>query len=179
MKKRIKQLLVNTTLVIAIQGCSTIKVPCERVENGIKITETVIVQRHPEKQYQQTIKKTNFQLKTTIDVLDNVKIADLDASTKTKVIELREKLDQFSSRTQDIIKGSYDALQTTPCDKDVRRRHYDLLENISKENSALERLRTELVTVSNNGNFGGVDENKIKALIEQYNANNSEKVFTK
>jgi hypothetical protein len=179
MTKKIKQILTIATVALAIQSCSTIKVPCERVENGIKITETVIVQRHPEKQYQQAIKTTDFQLKATIDVLEKVKIADLDANTKTKVTELRDKLNQYSSMTQDIIKGSYGAYQTTPCDKDVRKRHFDLLDNIAKENSALEKLRAELTALSNKGNFGGVDENKVKSLLEQYNSNNGEKAFTK
>ena len=172
MIQKLKTGIVIATLIFIFQSCATIKVPCP---GG----ETVIVQRHPEKQYQQTAKSTDIGLKATIDVLEKVKIADLDASVKAKVAELRDKLDQFSSRTQDIIKGSYDALQTTPCDKDVRKRHFDLLTDIAKENVALEKLRKELKKLSKQGNFESVDENKIKMLIEQYNSTNSEKAFKK
>jgi|SRR6185436_8991535 len=173
MTKKIKQVMAIAILALLIQGCcGTSKIVCP---DG----ETVVIQKCPEKQYQQTINTTDVGLKATVDVLDKVKIADLDASVKTKVTELRDKLDQFSSRTQDIIKGSYDALQTTPCDKDVRKRHFDLLDGIAKENAALEKLRTELSNLANKGNFGGVDENKVKALIEQYNSSNGEKAFTK
>lgn len=179
MKQIVKQILPIITIVLVINGCSSIeKIPCERIENGIKITEIVIVQRHYEKIYQPAIKTTEEGLKTTIAVLDQFKISDLNANVKTNITELRDKLDQFSSRAQDIIRASYLALQTFPCDKDVRKRHFDLLDNIAKENSALEKLKTQLTSIINKGTIGGVDENKVQIIIQDYYARNGEKIFT-
>lgn len=139
--------------------------------------EKVVVQKDPEKQYQQTVKKTNTSINGTIDVLNKVNIADLGVDINSEIKELREKLDQFSSRTQDIIKGSYNALQTTPCDKIVRQKHFDLLENVNKESVALETLKAEVQKLNEQGNFGGVDKNQLAMALQKYQSNNVDSLY--
>lgn len=164
MNRQIKLSLLFAT-IITLQNCRTIKIHC-------KDGETVIVQKNPEKEYKQTAKSIDASLKATIDVIESVKVADLDAGLKTKVIELRDKLDQFSGRTQDILKTSYYTLQTSPCDKDIRNKHLDLLNTIATENFALEKLKLELTRNSDQS-----INDKVKSAIENYYLLNGEKMF--
>ena len=136
--------------------------------------DIVFVYKRPEKQYQQYVKTTNINLKASIDLLDKIKLTNIDAGTKRAVTELRDKLDNYSSRTQDIIKASFLAYNSTPCDTFIRHSHYSLLENINKENTALEKLKIESKQTLAAGNLGGIDSGKVKAIISAYNKNNGE-----
>jgi hypothetical protein len=132
--------------------------------------EPVVVQ-NPKKQYADYVKTTEVNVKGTINVLEQVKIGDLDASTKGSVTKLRQDLDQFSSRYQGVLKGSFLAYSTTPCDKDIRKKHYDLLAEMSKQNSALEQTKNEIGKLVSAGSFAGADEAKLRAIIAEYEKN--------
>jgi hypothetical protein len=129
----------------------------------------VIVQRHPEKQYNEYVKSTDANIKAGINILDKVKIEGLSIDTKNKVIKLRADLDNFSSRFQDILKASFSSFSTAPCDKDIRKAHTDLLANMAKENSALETLKTNLEK-STNTSFAP-DSLLLRKTITDYNNN--------
>lgn len=163
MKSKAPFLLIS--VIIALSGCkSTYERYCEPGH------ELVIVPKKPMKAYEAYVKTTDASVKATIDITETLKIADLDVGTKSKVTKLRQDLDQFSSRYQDVLKGSYLTFSQTPCDKDVRKRHQELLADMSKQNAALESLRIELDKIVKAGHFAGPDEAKIKSLIDQYNA---------
>jgi hypothetical protein len=177
MDNKIKHFVTLLAILIFSDSCETRRITCKTFQDGKNAYETVIVQRHPERQYLQTISSTNANLKVSIDVLGKIKLSGLDIGLKTKVVELRDKLNQYSSMVQDIIKGSYAALQTTPCDKDVRNNHQKLLADIIKENAALERLKSGLLLVANSSDSTG-QSSTIKTLIESYNKYNGEGAFS-
>ncbi|MEF2975495.1 hypothetical protein V3473_31100, partial [Pseudomonas aeruginosa] len=94
--------------------------------------------------------------KGTISILDKVKLADIDAGTRKTVTELRQKLDQYSSQVEDVLKASWMEFITTPCDTAVRRRHSDLLQEIVKENKAVAELGVTLGNQLKAGNAAGI-----------------------
>jgi hypothetical protein len=162
MKSKAPFLLITMTVILS--SCASTKEYCEPGH------ELVVVPRNAMKAYQAYVKTTDASVKATIDITETLKIADLDVGTKSKVTKLRQDLDQFSSRYQDVIKASYLAFTQAPCDKDIRKNHYALLSEMSKQNAALESLRIELDKIVKAGHFAGPDEAKIKSLIDQYNA---------
>jgi hypothetical protein len=141
--------------------------------------EPVMVPKKPTKFYEEYTKKTTVNFKATIDILNKIKLADIDAGTKTEVIELRDKLDQYSSRTQDIIKASVIGFCIAPCDKEIRTKHYALLESISKENTEIEKLKLQLKKIAEAGNVAGMDDEKIKSVIKKFDTKNADKIFAK
>lgn len=132
-----KKLSINLMFFSLIIGLTSCKVNHVLDCSG----EPVIVPKKPEKFYKKFAKTMEADLKATIDVLEKVNIADLDTGLETKVNTLREKLDQYSGRTEDILKASYLALLTTPCDKTVRNNNATLLKQMSTESTALATLK--------------------------------------
>jgi hypothetical protein len=94
------------------------------------------------KAYKDAVKDFTFNVKATIDAVEqiNVDIADLDIKNKSQL--LKEKLNNESIRHQDALKASYLALSTDPCNNSVR--HYKLVESITQRNYQLQELRTSL-----------------------------------
>jgi hypothetical protein len=128
-----------------------------------------ILQQCREKEYESYVKTTNVSFKTSIDVLNKVNISGFDAGVKNQITELRQKLDNNSSILQDIIKASMDAYYTTPCDRDVRKSHTDLIKNIAKQIAELKQLQNEI--------GDGKDENRVKMALNNYETNNNEKAI--
>ncbi len=109
---------------------------------------------------------TNLNVKGTIEIIDKVKIADLNAGTKTQVVELRKKLDNYSSRVQDIIKANFLAYNSNPCDQGVRESHQKLLSEINTQNAELEKLKNGILQLATEGNIK--DEKQLKELLSSY-----------
>lgn len=158
------------SVLVTFSNCNVYKCP-----NG----EIVRFPAHPERQYRQYVVTTNSNLKATIDVLGKVKIADLDAGTTSQVTELREKLNQYSSQTEDAIKAMWAAYCTTPCDTMVRRKYFDYISEIAKENAALQKMKEQVSNSVYSGNMAGIDSRTLLKIISDYNANASEKIFEK
>ena len=145
-------------IVGVIPGCCGTKIV--RCNNN----EPVAIYKCPEKQYQQYVKTIEPKIKATIDLLEKVKIGNLDIGTKSKITTLRDTLDQYSSRMQDLIKASFLDINSTPCDRELRREHKKLLSEFGKQSTEIERLKNGLVS---SGNQAIVINN----LIDEYNSN--------
>jgi hypothetical protein len=139
----------------------------------------VMIPKKPADAYSPVIKQTSFTLKGTISVLDKVKLADIDAGTKKSITELRDKLSQYSSQCENIIKASYLAFCSVPCDTNVRKRHFDLLDELVKQNAAMEELRIKMTDLAKSGNAAGIDNASVKALLLNYDKKKAENVFQK
>jgi hypothetical protein len=155
------KVFVIVLITIAVIGCcGTKKLICT---DG----NPVMVQRCPQKQYEQFVKATSVNVKAGIDILDKLKISGLDVTTTSQVTLLRETLNNFSSRFQDILKASFSSFSTAPCDKDIRTAHTKLLENLTKENSSIESLRLHLEALSAQKSASR-DTSKINSIIKDY-----------
>jgi hypothetical protein len=161
-----KLLFLAASILVSFIGYSqTKKVKCP------PNNEVVMVPKKPQKTYEAYTKKTDLTLKAAIDVLKKIEVKDLDAGVKREVVQLREKLDQYSGRTQDIIKASFMAFCTTPCDLTVRKKHFELLESISKESSAVEQLRIDAEKILSAGNIAGIDDAQLRKVLTTYKNN--------
>ena len=141
--------------------------------------EPVMVPKKPQKFYESYVKQRTNSLKGTINILDKIKLLDIDASTKSEVVELREKLNQYNISSENVIKASVLGFCMAPCDTAIRGRHYRLLEAINKQNLEIEKARLEITKIHKAGNAAGVDDEKIKSVIGKFNANDNAKAFTK
>jgi hypothetical protein len=138
---------------------------------GPNKTEPVVIQKNPNKAFPEYVKTHENAIKANINILDKVKILDLDASTKAKVTEFREKLDQLSIKTEGLLKANYLAYAQTPCDAFVKGKYFTLLENIQKDVFELEKLKQELTKVSNGASFGGTEKKMLLDAIGGYETN--------
>jgi hypothetical protein len=102
------------------------------------------IERDPSKLYAPYVKTTSFNMKAAIDVLDKVKATGLDVSITKNITELRDKLDNFSSRFEDLIKANFCDYNNHPCDNDIKKHHTNFMDELSRQNFALETLRVTL-----------------------------------
>lgn len=89
------------------------------------------------------------KFKGAIDILDKIKIMDLDVQTEKNITALRETLDQQRSGSQDIIKGAIFGYNATPCDPEVRKRYFDVMDMLTADNAAASQIQDELAPVLN------------------------------
>lgn len=138
---------------------------------GPNKTEPVIIQKNPSKAFPEYVKTHENSIKANINILDKVKILDLDASTKGTVTEFRSKLDQLSIKTEGLLKANYLAYAQSPCDSFVKGKYFALLENIQKDVFELEKLKQELTKVSNSASFAGTEKKTLLDAIAGYEKN--------
>ncbi|WP_439695836.1 hypothetical protein ACFGVS_23675 [Mucilaginibacter sp. AW1-7] len=174
-QKKIASALLLFSLCYAIPCVAQIKMKEVKCQSG----ETVFVPKNPDKAYQFFAKQTDLSLKATISILDKVKLTDIDLGTKTQITKLRQDLDNYSSRTEDLIKAAVIGYAMTPCDTSIRKVYFDLLANMAKENAALEEMKTKLNQVVTSGNAAGIDDAQVKKVIADYQNKNGEKMFEK
>lgn len=132
-----KSKILLTFSLLLILGCGSTKVVCP---SG----EIVFHYKNPAENYKSFTKNFEAGLKGTVDVLEEVKIADVDLSLETKVTKLRNDLDQYSGRQSDILMTSIIKSNQFPCDKDLRKRSDELFSQMQKHSSEVETLRLSL-----------------------------------
>lgn len=155
-------------LLVFISSCKTV--------HYCKSGEPVVIRKKVSKNYPPYVKTFEGSLKSNINVIDEIDITELDLQTKNSVTNLREKLNQLSTNWENILKSAFLAYSTTPCDKDVRKKYFDLLESIKQEVSKLEELKITTERFTNRNDFGDKDAIKLKNGIQEYlsktNSNN-------
>lgn len=156
------------TFVIAaliLVGCSHTSIVCPdgetvRVLNNIEDAYPVYA-----KDYEAQFKLATSQLaKVASDV-------NVSAEFKSNIVKLRQDLDQERSALQDRFKTMVISLQTTPCDKDVRKRFWDLLDEQKHRASQIQdRVKRTGVNVQEMKNSpGGVQIGSADSItIHQY-----------
>lgn len=157
MSKKTLIIVIGFALTLVFTSCDTIKMKCS---DG----RTVLSYRHPEKRYAEFVKVNDNKFKGAINILDKVKIADLDLSTKTTVTELRDKLNNESSRFEIIAKSAYYNFNQDPCNPN--QEYYKMLGRLAD----LETLKATLESTIYSGGVGGLDDAKVKKAVSDFNS---------
>lgn len=130
---------ISFLCIIIIIGCSgnlkVLKCPPN--------DEPVVVLKNIDKAYPVYAVSYNSNLIATLRALDSLQVS-VDAVLVKKIEELREKLNQESSRVEMHLKTSLLALQTTPCDLKVRNEFWNLLNKINENAIELNELSKRL-----------------------------------
>lgn len=90
-------------------------------------------------------------LESITDSLTNTGKFKLSLDLNSKVIELKEKLNQESIRMEMIMKSNFLAFNNSPCDTVVSKKYYELLNIMAQKNNELENLRMKLTIPSTKG----------------------------
>lgn len=131
-------------------------------------TNPVNVFINPSNAFPTFAKDYNLKLNAGIEVLDSLKtIPQLKGSAgtdyNTKIVELREKLNQESIRMEMIMKSNFLAYNMKPCDSAVNRDYFALLKMMAEKNSELEKFKAGLTVPISKGN---VDSAQIKIVTD-------------
>lgn len=166
---------LTTVVCIIYMACSTpktithTKIYCDFIENGIKISKPVFVENNPAVLYDPVISKTDLSFKGSIDILDKIKLASIDAGIIRNTILLREKLNQFNITQQDLLRASYIRSNNRPCDTATQNAHTLFISENAKRNFALAELTASLNSLTSNGTIIRYsDGNKIQFILNSY-----------
>jgi len=123
---------------------------CERIltcQDGNQVV--VRSQKCINKYYLTIATERENKFKGAIDILDKIKIMELDVQTKKNIVELRTTLDQQRSGSQDIIKGAIFGYNGRPCDPEASKRYFDVMDKLAKDNAASSQIQNDLALVVN------------------------------
>jgi hypothetical protein len=139
---------------------------------------TVNVPNNPGKEWRLYAKRTETNIKASIDIASKVKIGNIDMGTKGILEQLTEKLNQYSTQVQLVLKAAYMGFAATPCDANVRNSYFAIVKEVSEENKAIAELTAKLNDIKNSGNVAGSGSGRIKAAVDSFNHKDN-KVFKK
>lgn len=94
------------------------------------------------KNYQDAVKEFSFNLKGSLDAVDQITASVDNLEVKNEAKLLREKLDQQSIRLQEALKSSYLGLVRDPCGSSER--HFKIIESVNAKSFELQKLQAEL-----------------------------------
>ncbi|PSK89298.1 hypothetical protein [Taibaiella chishuiensis] len=116
--------------------------------------------------YKGFTKTFEASIKGTVEVIDKVKLADLDAGLQNQVTKLRDDLDQYSGRSSNLLMTSLIRSNMYPCDKELRQKTTALIEQMQLQSSEIERLRYSVSAVTQEKNEAAKDTAIQNALID-------------
>jgi hypothetical protein len=170
MKKEIKYKNLTITIVTIMVGlffsCTSKKIIYCPPDN-----EPVVIYKKASKAYPSYVKTFESNLKGSIQLTKDIEALELENSIKNKVTVLRERLNQTNITWENLLKGAYMAFEGVPCDKDIRSKYFQFLENIRADNLALQELRTTLDIVTSKSNFSTSETKKLESSISKYLSN--------
>jgi hypothetical protein len=146
---------------------------------GANKTLPVKVLKNPTKAFPSFAKEFTSKMSGSMEIMDSVaNNPEIKGSVElsSKIIELRDKLNQESSRMEMIMKSNFLAYNSKPCDEQISKQYFDLLKLVAEKNADLERLRAELTRpISKGGDTTHVtiekDTGRIHSAINRFSEN--------
>jgi hypothetical protein len=149
---------------------------------GPNNSKPVKVYKNPSKAFPVFALDYTTKLSSGINIIDSVQgspeiKANISLDLNSKIVELREKLNQESARMEIIAKSNFLAFNANPCDSVIARKYYELLATIVEKNNNLEMLIVQLTLPKSKGgastpNFALItDTSKIRSAFERFSEN--------
>jgi hypothetical protein len=132
------------------------EVETETLYCGPNNSKPVKVYKNPSKAFPVFAQDYTVKLNAGMSVIDSIKKnpkvnSNISLDLGTKVTELREKLNQESSRMEMIMKSNFLAFNANPCDSSISRKYYDLLNAVVEKNHELDLLMAQLTLPTGKG----------------------------
>ncbi len=165
--------LCLTYYIAILQLCSCAPVLREIYCEGSK--DPVFVYKNPHQAFPSTVKDFKLELKGTSSNLSQLLSPEfnLNSLVERKVVNLREKLNQYNILIENQIKAAFIGYCLRPCDRNVSEKYFDYLDKLSEESIALEKLKLGIDKAINNSGFDPTTNVFIKSVLEKYEENSS------
>jgi len=167
-----KKFIILLVIAIALQSCSTTKY-C-----GPNKTNPVKVYNKQNKHYKDVARTFDASVKGTINTSNSlgnkVDISNIDASLGTKLTNLKEALNQNTTRFNDLLFRAAEAYNSRPCDTVVRDRYFGVLDSVTSYLASLAEIEAKVKQAIDNTNMGSADTAELKSKIDEFIQNNSQ-----
>lgn len=159
MRTNTKWLFLVTCLTISACGVTKVNCPSGNVE---------FIHKKPQKAYESYVKTSSINAKAAVGALGKLDSVGLDLGLNRQVTKLRQDLDNYSSRSENVLKAAYLAYSQSPCDTTVKSNYFAVVRSVQAGSDAIETLKRRVDTLTSVGNVGGVDKDKLKSVINQF-----------
>ena len=117
---------------------------------GPNNTDPAIVFINPDEAFPSIATGYTVKLQAGVDLLDTLNKAAGNANAgsevQTQIVELREKLNQDNIRMENLLKASFYAYNSRPCNPEIAKRYQDMLDTLGKQVAEIENLKSSVVT---------------------------------
>jgi len=105
---------------------------------------------NPEKAFPSFATAYTVKLNSGINLLDTLNQSasiggNADSEIQTEIVELREKLNQDNIRMENLLKVLFYAYNGRPCDADVSKRYFNLLDTLTFKITEIEKLKAAVI----------------------------------
>ena len=116
-------------------------------------TNPVIIFKKQDNNLPSFVKERNILIKSTIDILEKLKLSDLNIETQKKVISFRDKINNATSRNNDLMASALSAYIIRPCDQNVSANYFNILNKIADDLPKITELENSLKSIVSKTNF--------------------------
>lgn len=155
-----------TTIFFVAASCNGTKVNCGN-------SDVVFVSKKSENRYRSFARNFEANLKGAVSALDSVDSAKIDVNIKSNVVKLRNELDQYSSRSSDILMTAVIRSNQAPCDKDLRNRVSALMDQMQLQSTEVEKFRL-MVSRGIQTPEKGAKDSAIKTAVNEFKGTQEE-----
>jgi hypothetical protein len=146
---------------------------------GPNSTLPVVVFVDPTGAFPSFAEEYNYKVSGSLSLLDSLqKLPEIKGSgsidLSNKIVELRDKLSNESSRMEMILRANFLAFNNRPCDSAVSRKYYEVVEMMAEKNMELEKLKVDITKPESRGAidtaklFVSRDTSVLKSALESF-----------
>lgn len=125
----------------------------------------VIVFKNPSKAFPAFAYEYTAKVGANISAMDSLqKVASAGGGSidlNNKIVELRDKLNNESSRMEMLMKSNFFAYNSKPCDTSISRQYFQFLALMAEKNTELEKLKSDITVATAST---GADTTKIAVI---------------
>lgn len=162
MKKPIHLYFVIFSLMFST-GCSKYyKIYCGDTKDSVRL----IAKKNP---FEYSIKETDKNINLTVGVLS--KLADnasLSAAEKQAIRQQIEDLNQFNITYNQTLRAAYEAVRVRPCDDEVFRKYFQLVEKLDSDRIGLENMRISVQRIAETKGLGGGSVKEVVSIVQSF-----------
>lgn len=145
----------------------------ETVYCGPENTNPVIIHKNLDDHMPFFVKKREITAKSTIDLFGKINLADASTEVKTEVENLRELLNNSTTRQENLVRAALLGYTSDPCNTSSAERYFNLLDNIAKDQIQLAELESKLKSLSTKTNLGNNDLSGLLSDMKRYKTNST------
>ncbi len=150
------KVIITAIVVLAISALAIIFMltnnETKTVYCGQDNSKPLTVFKDPTKAFPGFVSDYDVSAKASLATIDELQksepnLLNADMNFKRKVQQLREQLNQDNIRMENILKASFYAYNSDPCDDKIKERYQNLLDTLALKMTELERFKAS-VTIS-------------------------------
>lgn len=120
---------------------------------GPNHTDPVTIFTNPDQAFPSFASAYQVKLNAGVNLLDTLSKAtgDINAGTEiqTEIVELREKLNQDNIRMENLMRSSFYAYNSRPCNPEVSKRYLDMLDTLTQKITEIEKFKASIAKPEN------------------------------